>query len=126
MRCRCTTTEMLNSITRDQQHLFSVDISEFNTIIHGQNSAEGSGMFHSEPLTRPTSKIEILVTPRNWGIFIFCVSLMLRAGYAIVAPHLDPFLIRDPLLGDAASYDRIARTLLVGGAYGEAIGKPSA
>lgn len=62
----------------------------------------------------------------RWGFCVFSLALLLRVGYAIVAPSIDPFLIQDPLLGDAASYDRIARTLLAGGAYGEQIGQPSA
>jgi 4-amino-4-deoxy-L-arabinose transferase-like glycosyltransferase len=70
----------------------------------------------------PTS----LATTHGWALFIFCLALLLRVCYALVATRIDPFLARDPLLGDAASYDRIARTLLAGGSYGEYIGRPSA
>jgi 4-amino-4-deoxy-L-arabinose transferase-like glycosyltransferase len=86
----------------------------------------------SEPVTDTATRPSyvyftgILVTRRGWAIFIFCVSLLLRVAYTLTAVKIDPFLIRDPLLGDAASYDRIARTLLAGGAYGESIGHPSA
>lgn len=63
---------------------------------------------------------------RHWAAFILCLSLLLRLAYAVVAPQIDPLLARDPLHGDAASYDRIARTLLAGGPYGEAADDPSA
>lgn len=61
----------------------------------------------------------------GWALFIFGIAAVLRISYAVAAPYVDPFLIRDPLLGDAASYDRIARTLLATSEYAEVAGSPS-
>ncbi len=42
---------------------------------------------------------------------------MLRLGYALLAPSLDPFLRNDPLHGDARAHDQIAWTLASEGRY---------
>lgn len=75
--------------------------------------------------TRRTWLPDAILAPRGWAIFIFGLALFIRLAYALAAPHIDPFLVRNPLLGDAASYDRIARTLLADGTYGEFTGQPS-
>jgi 4-amino-4-deoxy-L-arabinose transferase-like glycosyltransferase len=87
-----------------------------------QSSTEGN----LQPRLRNVQVPSYLATVRRWAICIFGLSLLLRAVYALAAPHIDPFLIRDPLLGDAASYDRVARSLMAGGGYGEVIDRPSA
>ncbi len=48
---------------------------------------------------------------------LFILALLVRVVYTLVAPQVDPFLQRDPLLGDAGSYDRIIRSLLAGSGY---------
>jgi 4-amino-4-deoxy-L-arabinose transferase-like glycosyltransferase len=48
-------------------------------------------------------------------LWLFVVGL--RLGYALLAVHLDPFLRRDPLHGDAAVHDHIAWTLVSEGRY---------
>jgi 4-amino-4-deoxy-L-arabinose transferase-like glycosyltransferase len=58
------------------------------------------------------------------GLFVF--AFLLRASYALLAVSYDPILNGDPLMGDAASYDRIAQTLMAGGGYGERPDDPSA
>ncbi len=45
-------------------------------------------------------------------MFIFITSFGLRLVYVLLAGQIDPFLRENPLHGDAASYDRIARSLL--------------
>ncbi|HNP71193.1 MAG TPA: glycosyltransferase family 39 protein [Kouleothrix sp.] len=70
-------------------------------------------------------RLAALWSPRGWAAFVFGLALLLRCVYALAAPYADPFLARSPLLGDAASYDRIARTLLATGVYGEFAGHPS-
>jgi 4-amino-4-deoxy-L-arabinose transferase-like glycosyltransferase len=50
-------------------------------------------------------------------VHIFILALLIRVVYTLVAPQVDPFLQRDPLLGDAGSYDRIIRSLLAGSGY---------
>lgn len=47
-------------------------------------------------------------------VIIAGLALVVRLAWALLTPSLDPFLQRSPLLGDAASYDRIARSLLAG------------
>ena len=59
-------------------------------------------------------------------ILLLLVALILRVEYVLVADRIDPFLMADPLHGDAGSYDRIARTLLTTGEYGELAGRPAA
>lgn len=68
----------------------------------------------------------LLASPRAWALMVFGVALVVRLAYALVAPRIDPFLVSDPLLGDARSYDRIARSLLAGGAYETTPGHASA
>lgn len=51
------------------------------------------------------------------ALFIFFLALCLRLAWALLAPHLDPFLASNPLLGDAGSYDLIARSLLQGSGH---------
>jgi 4-amino-4-deoxy-L-arabinose transferase-like glycosyltransferase len=57
---------------------------------------------------------------------LFLVAFLFRAVYALIAVAYDPMLNGDPLMGDAASYDRIARSLMAGGGYGEQPHEPSA
>jgi 4-amino-4-deoxy-L-arabinose transferase-like glycosyltransferase len=59
-------------------------------------------------------------------VIMFAVAFGLRTGYALLAVDIDPIMSGDPLMGDAASYDRIARSLMAGGGYGEEPGQPSA
>lgn len=89
---------------------------------------------NSSELTQHLSRLHarrwvgLLATPvatRQWALGVFLLALVLRTAYALIAPHVDPFLVSNPLLGDAASYDRVARTLLSGGAYGEYAERPS-
>nr|MBC7245821.1 glycosyltransferase family 39 protein [Chloroflexota bacterium] len=47
-----------------------------------------------------------------WAIVL--LALAVRIVYAFLAPQLDPFLKANPLHGDAAAYDGIARNLLLG------------
>jgi 4-amino-4-deoxy-L-arabinose transferase-like glycosyltransferase len=54
------------------------------------------------------SRTSTLIVP------LFVMALVLRAAYAIAAVRVDPILDGNPLLGDAASYDRIARSLVGG------------
>jgi 4-amino-4-deoxy-L-arabinose transferase-like glycosyltransferase len=61
-----------------------------------------------------------------WLILLSLLGLILRVGYVVVADRIDPFLVADPLHGDAASYDRIACNLLTTGEYGELAGRPAA
>lgn len=70
-------------------------------------------------------RLRLPATSSGWGWFIFCFALTLRCVYALLASYVDPFLVRDPLLGDAASYDRLTRTLLTTGEYAEFAGSPS-
>lgn len=56
---------------------------------------------------------------------VFLLALLIRLLWAILAESYDPFLIRDPLLGDAASYHRIAINLLAGNGFAYAPDKPS-
>lgn len=79
---------------------------------------------NSSELTQHLSRLHarrwvgLLATPvatRQWALGVFLLALVLRTAYALIAPHVDPFLVSNPLLGDAASYDRVARTLLSGG-----------
>ena len=51
--------------------------------------------------------------------WIFGIALLIRVTWSLLAPQLDPFLRISPLLGDAASYDRIAQSLLNGTGYAE-------
>ena len=59
-------------------------------------------------------------------IALFVVAFLFRAVYSLIAATVDPIMSGDPLMGDAASYDRIARSLMAGGGYGEVPGEPSA
>lgn len=65
-------------------------------------------------------------TARKWLWGIFLLALALRLVYALLAPQVDPFLKADPLHGDAASYDRIARNLLAGYGFASSPGQPTA
>ncbi len=49
--------------------------------------------------------------------WLWLLVVGLRLGYALLAVHLDPFLRRDPLHGDAAVHDHIAWTLVSEGRY---------
>jgi 4-amino-4-deoxy-L-arabinose transferase-like glycosyltransferase len=57
---------------------------------------------------------------------LYVLSFLLRAIYALVAVQVDPMLSGDPLMGDANSYDLIARSLVGGTGYGETPNEPSA
>jgi len=60
----------------------------------------------------------------RWWLAVFLLALVVRAGYATLSASVDPFLRSDPLHGDAASYDRIARNLLAGEGFGTSPGLP--
>jgi 4-amino-4-deoxy-L-arabinose transferase-like glycosyltransferase len=49
--------------------------------------------------------------------WLWLLVVVLRLGYALLAVHLDPFLRRDPLHGDAAVHDQMAWTLVSEGRY---------
>ncbi len=56
------------------------------------------------------------------GIFLgilFIAALVVRIIWAVMAEKIDPFLISNPLLGDAASYYRIAMNLLMGNGFSQ-------
>lgn len=57
---------------------------------------------------------------------IVSLALLVRIAWAIIAPKIDPFLIRSPLLGDAASYDRIAKSLMAGAGFIDSSAQPEA
>jgi 4-amino-4-deoxy-L-arabinose transferase-like glycosyltransferase len=57
---------------------------------------------------------------------LFAIALILRVTYAFIAVEVDPILSGDPLNGDAASYDRIARSLLDGTGFTSEPPQPSA
>lgn len=59
-------------------------------------------------------------------IVLFVAAVGVRVGYTLLAGRVDPFLTADPLHGDAGSYDRIVRTLLATGEYGEFAGTSTA
>jgi 4-amino-4-deoxy-L-arabinose transferase-like glycosyltransferase len=45
---------------------------------------------------------------------IFGLALSLRLAYALLAPHIDPFLLQDELSSDARDYDQLAWNLAQG------------
>ncbi|MFW5748460.1 MAG: ArnT family glycosyltransferase, partial [Chloroflexota bacterium] len=47
------------------------------------------------------------------------LALFVRVIFALISPHVDPFISENPLHGDAASYDRIARSLLAGTGFSQ-------
>ncbi len=51
------------------------------------------------------------------AFWLWLLIVGLRLGYALLAVHLDPFLRRDPLHGDARVHDHIAWTLVSEGRY---------
>jgi len=51
------------------------------------------------------------------AFWLWLLIVGLRLGYALLAVHLDPFLRRDPLHGDAKVHDHIAWTLVLEGRY---------
>ncbi len=51
------------------------------------------------------------------AFWLWLLIVGLRLGYALLAVHLDPFLRRDPLHGDAKVHDHIAWTLVSEGRY---------
>jgi 4-amino-4-deoxy-L-arabinose transferase-like glycosyltransferase len=57
---------------------------------------------------------------------ILGLALAVRLVWALIAPSVDPFLVHSPLLGDAASYGRIAKSLLAGAGFAERPPTPSA
>jgi len=60
-----------------------------------------------------------LRSPAFWPVLIGGLGLAIRMGYALIATQVDPFLRQNPLYGDAASYDRIVRSLLAGTGYSQ-------
>jgi 4-amino-4-deoxy-L-arabinose transferase-like glycosyltransferase len=66
------------------------------------------------------------LSTRSLLIALFVTALALRALYAAVAVAIDPMLNGDPLMGDAASYDRIARSIAAGTGFSEAPPEPTA
>lgn len=56
---------------------------------------------------------------------IFLSALVVRLVWALLAPEFDPFLQASPLHGDAASYDRIAQSLLSGTGFSERPPQPT-
>jgi len=59
-------------------------------------------------------------------IIIVGLALIIRIVWAIIAPEVDPFLVQSPLLGDAASYDRIAKSLMAGTGFVDSSSQPEA
>jgi len=59
-------------------------------------------------------------------LVILGLALAVRLAWALLAPSLDPLLRESPLLGDAASYDRIAKSLSAGAWFSEFPPQPSA
>ena len=55
---------------------------------------------------------------------LWLLATLARLGYTLLALRYDPFIASDPLLGDAASYDRVGWTLARGGGYGQQPGVP--
>ncbi|MFQ3610590.1 MAG: glycosyltransferase family 39 protein [Fimbriimonadales bacterium] len=53
----------------------------------------------------------------RWAFGFWTLVVVLRLGYALLAPSIDPFLRRDPLHGDAQVHDQIAWTLANEGRY---------
>jgi 4-amino-4-deoxy-L-arabinose transferase-like glycosyltransferase len=53
----------------------------------------------------------------SFSMLIFILALVIRGGYALVSERIDPFLVQNPLHGDAWSYDLITTSLLNGTGY---------
>lgn len=66
------------------------------------------------------------VSTRKLLFVLFVSAFLIRAIYAAIAVAVDPILNGDPLLGDAASYDRIARSIAAGTGFSEAPPEPTA
>lgn len=66
------------------------------------------------------------VAARRWLWAITLVALATRIVYALLATQIDPFLRVNPLHGDAASYNSIARNLLHGYGFASSPGHPTA
>ncbi len=47
----------------------------------------------------------------RWAVWFWAAAAVLRIGYVLMAPSVDPFLRRAPLHGDAAVHDQMAWTL---------------
>jgi len=62
----------------------------------------------------------------RWWVAISLLALTIRIVYAFLAVRVDPFLKVNPLHGDAASYDRIARNLMAGHGFGQQPDTPTA
>ena len=73
----------------------------------------------------PAKWDRLQVGSRAW-LAVLVLALGLRAAYALLAAHIDPFLRADPLHGDAAAYDRIARNLVAGQGFAHLPGMPTA
>ncbi|MER3558379.1 MAG: hypothetical protein C4336_02130 [Armatimonadota bacterium] len=48
----------------------------------------------------------------RWAVWFWVGVVLLRMGYAWLAPQIDPFLRHDPLHGDAQVHDQMAWTLV--------------
>ncbi len=53
----------------------------------------------------------------RWAVGFWAIVVVLRVGYALLSPSLDPFLRRDPLHGDARVHDQIAWILASEGRF---------
>ncbi len=71
---------------------------------------------HLSPSRRPIGGI----------LMVFALALGVRVAWALLAGRLDPFIRLNPLHGDAAAYDRIARNLMAGNGFAQQPGVPTA
>lgn len=56
-------------------------------------------------------------TGQTWFWFILITALLIRVPYALVTTDIDPYLRKDALHADAASYNRLAVGLMEDGCY---------
>jgi 4-amino-4-deoxy-L-arabinose transferase-like glycosyltransferase len=71
-------------------------------------------------------RIASVPSTRTIGVSLFLTALVLRVIYALIVVDIDPVLNGNPLLGDAASYDRIARSLINGTGFSTDTVEPTA
>jgi 4-amino-4-deoxy-L-arabinose transferase-like glycosyltransferase len=62
---------------------------------------------------RASMKVDVIL------LCIFALVLSLRLAYALLAPHIDPFLLQDELHGDARDYDLLGWNLAQGTGFTE-------
>jgi len=84
----------------------------YKTLMH---TSEPAGS--TSPDSKKTNRLRSFVITHWWVMVLFGFSLLLRLVYALLAPQIDPFLVRHPLMGDAEGYDAVARNLLEGEGY---------